>query len=144
VYGLDGDKIRKGLNCDLDFSPESRQENIRRVGEVGKLFVDAGFIVISSFISPYEEDRLLARKLMLDGEFVEVFVDCPLAVCEARDPKGLYRRARSGEITNFTGIDSPYEKPEDPEIKVDTSQLSVDECVGEIITYLNRVQGCEI
>lgn len=137
TYLLDGDNIRHGLNKDLKFSIKDRKENIRRIGEVSKLFVDAGIMVISSFISPLNEDRNNVRKL-LKGNFVEVFVDCPLDVCEERDPKGLYKRARRGEIKDFTGIYSPYEKPENPEVTIHTNSQSIDECVGTILGYLEK------
>jgi len=137
-YLLDGDNVRHGLNRDLGFSDEDRVENIRRIGEVARLMADAGLVVLSAFISPFRADRALVRELMEDGEFVEIHVDAPLAVCEARDPKGLYAKARAGVIRNFTGIDSPYEPPESPEIVVDTSTLSVDECVDELLAYLKR------
>ena len=122
VYRLDGDNVRLGINKNLGFSAEDRAENIRRIGEIAKLFVDAGVIVLSSFVSPYRADRDMVRKLHDDGgmDFVEVFVDVPLAEAEKRDPKGLYKKARAGEIKNFTGIDSPYEPPEAPEIRIDT------------------------
>ncbi len=138
AYVLDGDNIRHGLNKNLGFSPEDRAENIRRIGEVAKLFVDAGLIVITSFISPYREDRDKVRALMHAGEFVEVFVDAPVEVCGARDPKGLYQKALRGEITNFTGVspDAPYEEPLAPEIHLRTDQLPVDECVAKLLSYL--------
>ena len=123
-YVLDGDNIRHGLNKNLGFSAEDRTENIRRIGEVGKLFVDAGIITITAFISPYRADREIARQTVGDGNFFEVFCDTPLAVCEERDPKGLYKKARAGEIKGFTGIDDPYEQPEKPELVIDTSKCS--------------------
>jgi len=135
-YLLDGDNIRHGLNKDLDFSDAGRVENIRRIGEVAKLFVDSGLIVITAFISPFRSDRRLVRELVGDGEFVEVFVSTPIEECEKRDPKGLYKRARGGQIANFTGINSPYEAPEDPEIQLDTSRLSIAESVEQIVRYL--------
>jgi len=137
-YVLDGDNIRHGLNKDLGFSPEDRKENIRRIGEVAKLFVDAGLIAMTAFISPYREDRDNARKLMNEGEFIEVFVRCPLQECERRDPKGIYKKARSGEVGEFTGISAPYEEPEDPEIILDTDKMTLEECVEEVLTYLIR------
>jgi bifunctional enzyme CysN/CysC len=137
-YLLDGDNVRHGLNRDLGFSDEDRVENIRRIGEVARLMADAGLVVLSAFISPFRADRALVRELMEDGEFIEIHVDAPLEVCEARDPKGLYAKARAGVIRNFTGIDSPYEPPEAPEIVVDTSKYSVDECVDELLAYLKR------
>ncbi|MBS8240728.1 adenylyl-sulfate kinase [Marinobacter lipolyticus] len=136
TFLLDGDNVRHGLCKDLGFSDEDRVENIRRIGEVSKLFTDAGLIVLSAFISPFTSDRLLVRNLMPSGEFIEVFMDTPLDTCEQRDPKGLYEKARAGEIRNFTGIDSPYEAPERPEVRLDTSVMSVDQCVDKLIGYL--------
>jgi bifunctional enzyme CysN/CysC len=138
TYVLDGDNIRHGLNSNLGFSPEDRVENIRRVSEVAKLMADSGVVVITAFISPYRMDRRRAREIALEGdaEFVEVFIDAPLEVCEARDPKDLYKKARAGEIRGFTGIDAPYEAPEDPEIAVHTNQQTVDECIATILEYL--------
>ncbi|WP_421620809.1 sulfate adenylyltransferase subunit CysN [Alkalilimnicola ehrlichii] len=135
-YLLDGDNIRHGLNGDLGFSREDRVENIRRIGEVARLFVDAGLLVVTAFISPFRADRAMVRELVEDGEFVEIFVDTPLEVCEQRDPKGLYAKARAGVIKEFTGIDSPYEPPEKPELHIRTAELSVDESVERIIAYL--------
>jgi adenylyl-sulfate kinase len=140
TYLLDGDNVRHGLNKDLGFDDVSRIENIRRIGEVSKLFVDAGLIVLSAFISPFLNDRNTVRGLVEPNEFVEIFVDTPLAVCERRDPKGLYKKARDGEIKNFTGIDSCYENPVNPEIRVDTSVFSVDEIVEQIFDYLKKQQ----
>ncbi len=137
-YLLDGDNVRHGLNRDLGFSDDDRVENIRRIGEVAKLMADSGLVVLSAFISPFRADRALVRELMEDGEFIEIHVDAPLEVCESRDPKGLYAKARAGVIRNFTGIDSPYEAPEDPDVVVDTAELSVDECVEELLAYLKR------
>jgi len=136
TYILDGDNVRHGLNGDLGFSEVDRKENIRRIGEVSKLFIDAGVMVLTSFISPFQEDRQLVRSLVQDSEFIEVHVHCPLEVCEERDIKGLYKKARKGEIKHFTGIDSPYEKPDDPEIIIDTSILSIEEASSKIINYL--------
>jgi len=136
VYILDGDNIRHGLNSDLGFSPEDREENIRRIGEVAKLFADAGFIVITSFISPYKKDRQRARNLLKEGEFIEVYVKAPLEICEKRDVKGLYKKARLGEIKEFTGISAPYEEPDNPEIVIETDRLDVNESVKKIIDYL--------
>ena len=136
TFLLDGDNVRHGLCRDLGFSDEDRVENIRRIGEVSKLFTDAGLIVLSAFISPFTSDRLLVRNLMPAGEFIEVFMDTPLDTCEQRDPKGLYEKARAGEIRNFTGIDSPYEAPERPEVRLDTSVMSVDQCVDKLVGYL--------
>ncbi len=137
TYLLDGDNVRMGLCKDLGFSEEDRVENIRRVGEISKLFVDAGLITLSAFISPFQRDRALAREMLEDGEFIEVYVDAPLNVCEARDPKGLYRKARSGAIKNFTGIDSPYEAPDSPEIHVKNAEQDPTASVQQIIDYLN-------
>ncbi|HJS21488.1 MAG TPA: adenylyl-sulfate kinase, partial [Steroidobacteraceae bacterium] len=135
-YLLDGDNVRHGLNKDLDFTDAGRVENIRRIGEVAKLFVDAGLIVVTAFISPFRSDRELVRKLVNEGEFVEIHVSTPLEVCEQRDPKGLYAKARTGSIKNFTGVSSPYEAPDNPELNLDTSRLSVQESVATIIRYL--------
>ncbi|MBN2046820.1 MAG: adenylyl-sulfate kinase [Anaerolineaceae bacterium] len=136
TYLLDGDNIRAGLNSDLGFSIEDRQENIRRIGEVCKLFHQAGLIVLTAFISPLRADRDTVRARVPQGHFIEAFIDCPIEVCEQRDPKGLYKKARSGEIRNFTGIDSVYESPLAPEIRLDTSKLSIDECAQRLIDYL--------
>jgi bifunctional enzyme CysN/CysC len=135
-YLLDGDNVRHGLNKDLDFTDAGRVENIRRIGEVAKLFVDAGLIVVTAFISPFRSDREMVRKLVNEGEFVEIHVSTPLEVCEQRDPKGLYAKARTGTIKNFTGVSSPYEAPENAELNLDTSRLSVQESVAKIIAYL--------
>ena len=140
AYVLDGDNIRHGLNSDLGFSPEDRVENIRRIGEVARLFADSGALVVSAFISPYRKDRHRVRSLLGPGEFVEVFVDTPLEICEARDPKGLYKKARAGEISNFTGLDAPYEAPESPEVHLETADLSVDEAAAQVIRYLEEQQ----
>jgi adenylyl-sulfate kinase len=137
-YLLDGDNIRHGLNKDLGFSDADRVENIRRIGEVAKLFVDAGLIVMTAFISPFRSDREMARKLVAEGEFIEVFVDTPLEVCEQRDPKGLYKKARAGEVKNFTGISSPYEAPENPEFTLHTANESVEESVASLLTFLQQ------
>lgn len=135
TYLLDGDRLRLGLNRDLGFSEQERQENIRRAGEVAALMVDAGLIVLAAFISPFRADRDAVRQL-LPGRFVEVFIDTPLHVCEARDPKGLYRRARAGLIHSFTGLDSPFEAPQAAELRFDTSSCSVEEAVQQIHDYL--------
>jgi adenylylsulfate kinase len=135
TYILDGDNIRSGINANLGFSPEDRTENIRRIAEIAKLYRDTGVISLSAFISPYRDDRMLARRLA-DGDFIEVFVDAPLDTCEERDPKGLYKKARAGEIPEFTGISAPYEAPLKPEIHVRTDQQSVAECVEHILEYL--------
>lgn len=138
VYRLDGDNIRHGLNKNLGFSPEDRTENIRRIGEVSKLFVDAGVIAMTAFISPYKADRDLVRQLLGDKEFVEVYVECSVEACEKRDTKGLYAKARRGEIKEFTGISAPYEAPDQAEIKVNTEQLSVEQAVQSIIEQLEQ------
>lgn len=143
-YILDGDNLRRGLTKDLGFTAADRVENVRRVAEVAKLFVDAGLIVLVAVISPFRDERRMARRMMEEGEFIEVFVDAPLEVCEQRDPKGLYRKARAGEIKNFTGIDSPYEPPESPDIVLKTAERSVDELADQVITYLQtRVENTE-
>jgi adenylylsulfate kinase len=138
TYLLDGDNIRHGLNRDLGFSAQDRVENIRRIGEVSKLFTDAGLIVLSAFISPFASDRALVRGLFPAGEFIEVFMDTPLATCEARDPKGLYRKARAGQLKYFTGIDSPYERPTAPQLVLDTSRLDVAQCVQQLLDYMTQ------
>lgn len=135
-YLLDGDNVRHGLNKDLSFSDLDRIENIRRIGEVSKLFVDSGLIVLTAFISPFIGDRQLVRELVSNDEFVEVYIDTPLEVCESRDPKGLYKKARAGEIKNFTGIDSSYEAPISPEVHVKTAELSIEECAEQVVSYL--------
>lgn len=140
TYVLDGDNVRHGLNKDLGFSEEARKENIRRIGEVAKLFVDSGQIVFTAFISPFQEDRETVRQLLAPDEFIEVFVSCPLEECEARDPKGLYQKARSGQIPDFTGISSPYEAPDAPELTVETHQYSIDECVEQLIDFMKKKQ----
>ena len=139
-YRLDGDNVRLGINKNLGFSAEDRTENIRRIGEIAKLFVDSGVIALSSFISPYRADRDEVRKLHLKSEsaFIEIFVDCSLDVAEARDPKGLYKKARAGEIKNFTGIDDPYEAPTQAEIHLHTDKMSLQEEVDVIINYLEQ------
>ena len=136
AYVLDGDNVRHGLNKNLGFSPEDRTENIRRIGEVAKLFTDAGAIVFSSFISPYRADRDAVRELMGPGDFIEAYVAASLETCESRDVKGLYAKARAGEIPEFTGISAPYEEPEKPELVIDTNQQSVEQSVAQIVTYL--------
>ncbi|HHX8335456.1 TPA: adenylyl-sulfate kinase [Vibrio diabolicus] len=137
-YLLDGDNVRHGLNKDLGFSDLDRIENIRRIGEVAKLFVDAGNIVLTAFISPFISDREQVRQLMQQGEFLEVFVDTPLAICEQRDPKGMYKKARAGEIKHFTGIDSEYQAPISPEIHIKTAELSVEACADQVIRALTE------
>lgn len=136
TYLLDGDNVRMGLNKGLTFSDEDRIENIRRISEVAKLFVDAGLIVSTAFISPFKSDRAQARDLIIEGEFIEVFVDTPLEVCESRDPKGLYKKARAGEIPNFTGISSAFDIPENPEIHIKTAEQTIENCVEHIVNYL--------
>lgn len=136
TYVLDGDNVRHGLNKDLGFSDADRVENIRRIGEVSKLFVDAGVIVLSAFISPFAAERTMVRELLQGDEFVEVYVKAPLQVCEQRDPKGLYKKARAGEIKNFTGIGSKYEAPENPELVIETDKLDVEACAQIVIDYL--------
>lgn len=136
TYLLDGDNVRHGLNKNLGMSDDDRAENIRRVSEVAKLMVDAGLIVVTAFISPFRADRDAARALFEDGEFVEVFVHAPLEECEKRDPKGLYKKARAGEIKEFTGIDSPYEAPEKPEMVINTAENDIEACVREIMAQL--------
>ena len=140
AYCLDGDNVRHGLNKNLGFSAEDRAENIRRIGEVSKLFADAGFIALNSFISPYTADRDQARQVHVDAElaFIEVFVDCSLEEAEKRDPKGLYKKARAGEIKNFTGIDSPYEAPRAAEIRIDTIRASAEEAADQIVAWLEE------
>lgn len=138
TFVLDGDNVRHGLSRDLGFSADDRSENIRRLGEVCKLFLDAGLIVMSAFISPFERDREWARERVGDRCFVEVFMDTPLKVCEQRDPKGLYRQARSGEMTGLTGIDSPYEPPAEPDVRLDTSRQSIAACVEQVIDHLEQ------
>jgi len=142
AYVLDGDNIRHGLNKNLGFSAEDRTENIRRIGEVAKLFADSGVITITSFVSPYRADRDLVRKLHADAKpampFVEVFVDTPVAECEKRDPKGLYKKARAGEIKGFTGVDDPYEAPTSPELVLKTAELKLEECVAKLAACLEE------
>ncbi len=138
AYILDGDNIRHGLNNNLGFSPEDRTENIRRIGEVAKLFTEANIITIAAFVSPYREDRDNVRKLLGHGEFVEIYVKCSLEVCETRDTKGLYKKARAGEVKDFTGISAPYEEPLNPELTIDSSELSVEESAREILNYLEE------
>lgn len=138
TYVLDGDNVRHGLNSDLGFSDDARKENIRRIGEVAKLFVDSGQLVFTAFISPFQEDRDSVRRILEDDEFVEVYIKCPLDACEQRDPKGLYKKARTGEIPEFTGISSPYEAPTNPELTLETDQFTVDECVDQLLAYLKQ------
>jgi adenylylsulfate kinase len=136
TFVLDGDNVRHGLCSDLGFSPEDRVENIRRIGEIAKLFQEAGVIVLTAFISPFHSDRDRVRSLIPHGEFLEIYCRCPIEVCEDRDVKGLYKRARKGEIKEFTGISSPYEEPTDPETVVDTASTPIDECVESVIALL--------
>ena len=138
TYVLDGDNVRQGLCKDLGFSAEDRRENLRRVGEAAWLFLDAGILTVAAFASPYRADRLMVRRMFGPGDFIEVYLKCDLKVCEARDPKGLYKKARSGEIKNFTGVSDPYEPPENPEIVLDTDRLSIEESVSKIMDYLGE------
>jgi len=138
TYLLDGDNVRHGLNKDLGFSDSDRVENIRRIGEMAKLFADAGLIVLSAFISPFRADRQMVRDLVEEGEFIEIHMSTPLSVCEQRDPKGLYQKARNGEIRNFTGIDSVYEAPEKPEITLNTADCDIEACAVKVIDYLKQ------
>jgi len=138
AYILDGDNIRHGLNKNLGFSPDDRSENIRRIGEVAKLFTDANIITVTAFISPYRADRDNARRLQKPGEFIEVYVKCPLEVCEERDTKGLYKKARAGEVKEFTGISAPYEEPENAEMIIDTSEMNLEQSVRAILKYLEE------
>jgi bifunctional enzyme CysN/CysC len=138
TYLLDGDNVRHGLNRDLGFTAEDRVENIRRVAEVARLMVDAGLIVLCAFISPFRSERALARSLLAQGEFVEIHVDTPFEVAEQRDVKGLYAKARRGELRNFTGIDSPYEAPEQPELRLNTVTMTPDDAANRIVEYLKR------
>ena len=135
-YVLDGDNIRCGLNSDLGLNPKDRKENIRRIAEVAKLMVDSGILVFAAFIAPYKNSRMFVRELMSDLPFYECYVKCPLAQCEKRDPKGLYKKARKGEITNMTGLTAPYEEPESPELVIDTSLMSLNKCVDQLIGFL--------
>ena len=135
-YVLDGDNIRCGLNRDLGLNPKDRIENIRRIAEVAKLMVDSGILVFAAFISPYQKSRMFVRELMSDLPFYECYVECPVAECEKRDPKGLYKKARKGEITNMTGLTAPYEEPESPELVIDTSLMPLNKCVDQLIDLL--------
>ena len=136
TFLLDGDNVRHGLNKDLGFTEADRIENIRRIGEVSKLMADAGLIVLTAFISPFQAERQMVREMLPEGEFIEIFVDTPLEVAEARDVKGLYKKARSGELKNFTGIDSPYEEPAKPEIRVNTVDMSIEEAADYIVSQI--------
>lgn len=138
TYVLDGDNIRHGLNKNLGFSPEDREENIRRISEVGNLFADAGVITTTAFISPYRKDRDFARELLGDGKFIEIFVKASVETCEKRDPKGLYKKAKSGEIKEFTGISAPYEEPLKPEIILDADSMTIEEEVEAVLNYLKE------
>lgn len=140
AYVLDGDNIRHGLNADLGFSPEDRVENIRRIGEVAHIFADAGAITLAAFISPYRKQREEARKIAGEHPFVEVYVSTEIEICEGRDPKGLYKKARSGEISGFTGISAPYEPPKNPELKIDTTKNSIEKCVDLVYDYITENQ----
>lgn len=138
TYVLDGDNVRHGLCGDLGFSDDDRKENIRRVGETAKLFVEAGIVVLTAFISPFRDDRARVRALVAPGDFLEVYCQCPVEVCETRDVKGLYQKARAGQIKEFTGISSPYEAPQAPELVLDTSRQSIEESVEQVIALLRR------
>ena len=139
TYLLDGDNVRHGLNGDLGFSDEDRVENIRRISEVSKLFIDAGLVVSTAFISPFASDREMARKMLEHGEFIEVFIDTPIDVCEQRDPKGLYKKARAGEIKHFTGIDSDYDIPQQSELHIKTAELSIGQCAEQVVNHLLKL-----
>lgn len=138
TFVLDGDNVRQGLCKDLGFTDADRTENIRRIGEVSKLILDAGIMVMTAFISPFRRDRQIVRQLVKDGDFIEIYCKASLDVCEQRDPKGLYKKARAGQIPEFTGISSPYEEPETPELIIESGKISVDECVKQIIAYLKH------
>jgi len=138
TYVLDGDNVRHGLCGDLGFSAEDRVENIRRIGEVSKLFMEAGVIILTAFISPFQEDRNKVRSMVQQGEFIEIYCQCPIEICEQRDVKGIYKKARSGEITQFTGISSPYEAPDNAELSLDTSTQTLDACIKQVITSLYK------
>lgn len=145
TFVFDGDNVRHGLCSDLGFSAEDRQENIRRIGEMSKLFIEAGVIALTAFISPFRRDRALVRSLVEEGDFIEIFCDAPLEVCEQRDVKGLYKRARTGEIPDFTGISSPYEAPDNPEIIIRTGKQDLDACANQVIDYLiehKKISNC--
>ena len=142
TYILDGDNVRHGINGDLGFSETDRRENIRRIGEVSKLFTEAGVLVLAAFISPYRQDRDRVRALFEPREFIEIYLKCDLSTCEERDPKGLYRKARAGELPDFTGIDSPYEEPRNPELIVDTGKMGIEESVESILNYLG-LRDCQ-
>ena len=139
-YILDGDNIRHGLNKDLGFSPEDREENIRRISEVAKLFADAGIITITAFISPYKKGRDFCREIIDKNRFIEIYTKAPLETCEKRDPKGLYKKARAGEIKDFTGIDAPYEEPEKPELTLNTNKETIEECANKVIKKIREMK----
>lgn len=143
-YVLDGDNVRHGLNRDLGFTTTDRQENLRRIGEVSKLMVDAGLIVLSAFISPHAEDREMVKQLFEPGDFIEIYVRCSIEECERRDPKGLYKKARNGDIPHFTGISAPYDVPEEPSLIIDTELLSLDEAVAEIVKHLEQTDSLQL
>ena len=146
TFVFDGDNVRHGLCSDLGFSQEDREENIRRIGEMAKLFLEAGIIALNAFISPFGKDRARVRGMVADGDFLEIYCKCSLDVCEKRDPKGIYKRARSGEIKEFTGISSPYEEPETPELVIETDALSIDESVQKVLDLLKAhaiIKGSE-
>ncbi|MGC5771075.1 adenylyl-sulfate kinase [Paenibacillus pabuli] len=143
-YVLDGDNVRHGLNRDLGFTAEDRQENLRRIGEVSKLMVDAGLFVLSAFISPHAHDREMVKQLFEADDFIEIYVRCSIEECERRDPKGLYKKARSGDIPHFTGISAPYDIPENPSLVIDTEELSIDEAVQEIVQHLERIGALKL
>ena len=138
TYTLDGDNVRQGLNNNLSFSPEDRKENIRRISEVANLMIDAGLVVLAAFVSPYKKDREMVRNRVKDVNFVEIFVDTPVTECERRDVKGLYAKARKGLIKDFTGVNAPYEAPENPAVKIDTTLVTVDDAVEEILNYIKN------
>lgn len=138
TYLLDGDNVRHGLNADLSFTNEDRKENIRRIGEVSKLFVDAGIVVLSAFVSPFEADRKFVRGLFEELEFYEIYVECPIEECEKRDPKGLYKKSREGKIKEFTGIEAPYEVPENPDLVINTLENNLEECTTKLINFIQE------
>ncbi|RWQ71095.1 adenylyl-sulfate kinase [Bacillus cereus] len=138
TYVLDGDNIRHGLNKDLGFSQKDREENIRRIGEVSKLFVDSGVVSITAFISPYSKDRAIIRSMLSVGEFIEIYLKCGIDICEQRDPKGLYKKARQGEIQGFTGVSDPYEEPIEPELIIETDKQNIQASVQQVLDYLNN------
>lgn len=140
AFVLDGDNMRHGLCADLAFSPEDRKENIRRIGEVARLFVEAGFVCITAFISPYRSDRDLARRIAPEGKFIEVFLNAPVEVCAQRDPKGLYAKARAGEIKDFTGVSAPYEPPLNPELELRTDKMTLPECIAVLLERLGQIK----